>query len=496
MKKKHLVGLFVCIISLLSPILYAKRRVFERSFMYTKPAFYDEVMKQALWHDIEFHKKGKIKGGIQVIPFFQNSIAMDKNTQYFLMNGKTELLVAGDAIIKDLEIRDIRAEWINLPSDFRGFLSVNPKQKQQGCVFEYHQDLRLFDISFLKNMYILFSLPVSMVKNHINLTQANVSNPHVGEIPSDMPRDIIEAFNQPSWNFSRIDNCQKKRIGVAELTIKIGSCYLARDFFQLDYYSVIAAPTGNKQTGCTMFEPVNGNNHHLGIGGGINMQVPLNRDTTSFAWCGFINLESVILLRNKQFRTYDLFNKPWSRFLLMNVIGATENTNQPGVNYMTQRITAKPFNVVDFAIGWRFHTSAMEAEVGYGIWGHGNERTNLKQPAPLHIFGQDGRIPVITDQPLPFGIAGSAPGKTASKSTIAFKAADDLEFVPIMTSDINPQTGESYGGFSQRAFASIGWINKGAMIDAVLGAGFSVDVPFHNSLLQLWKIWLKFSITF
>src|SRR5438045_2506916 len=121
--------------------IYAKREVFSRSFMYTKPAFYDVVMEQALWHDIEFNKHGPSKIGLQAIPFFQRSIPLDKNTRYFLMKGKTELLVSGDENIDDLEVRDIRAEWVNLPGNFRGFLSVNPKQQQAGCVFEYHQDL-------------------------------------------------------------------------------------------------------------------------------------------------------------------------------------------------------------------------------------------------------------------------------------------------------------------------------------------------------------------
>lgn len=472
--------------------IHAKREVFSRSFMYTKPAFYDVVMEQALWHDIEFNKHGPSKTGIQAIPFFQKSIPMDKNTRYFLMNGKTELLVSGDANIEDLEVRDIRAEWVNLPSNFRGFLSVDPKQKQTGCVFEYHQDLgNWFNIRFIEDMYILFLLPVCVTKNNINLIQCNVTNEN-----TQFPHNIIEAFNQPNWNFSRISNCQHRKAGVAELTIKLGNCYISEDYFQLNYYTVIAVPIGNKQNGKTMFEPVNGNNHHLGIGGGLNIQAPLNRDTTNVAWCGFVDLESVILLRNKQFRTYDLFDKPWSRFLQMNVIGGQPNVDQPGVNYMTQRITAKPFNVVDFALGWRFHTTSLEAELGYGIWGHGNERTNLEYPAPIQIVGQNGTTPVISDQPVVFGIAGSAPGKTASRSTIAFKAPDDLEFVPINTCDLDPQSGESYGGFTQRAFASAGWINKGEISDTILGAGFSVDVPFHNSLLQLWKVWLKLGVTF
>lgn len=477
--------------------IHAKREVFSRSFMYTKPAFYDVVMEQALWHDIEFNKHGITKAGLQGIPFFQKSISMDKNIRYFLMKNKTELLVAGDAITADLEVRDIRAEWVGLPSTFRGFLSINPTQKQTGCVFEYNQDLgNWFNVRFLQDMYILFLLPVGMVKNNINLIQCDVT----GE-SEEFPRNIIEAFNQPTWNFSRITNCQHRKAGVAELTIKLGTCYMSEDFFQLNYYTVITVPIGNKQNGETMFEPVLGNNHHLGFGGGLNLQVPMNRDTTRFAWCGFIDLESVILIRNKQYRTYDLFDKPWSRFLPMNIIGSQSNENQPGVNYMTQRITAKPFNLVDFAFGWRLHTCSIEAEIGYGIWGHANERTNLKQPSPIQIVGQpiegtNTAKPVITDQPVVFGIAGSAPGKTASRSTIAFKAPDDLEFVPITTCDLDPQSGESYGGFAQRAFGSLGYINKGEISDTLFGVGWSVDVPFHNSLLQLWKVWVKIGATF
>jgi len=458
----------------------AKREEFAHSFMYTKPGFYDVVMEQALWHDIAYNKKSSKKIGLQAIPFFQQSMPLDKNTRYFLINGKEELLVAGDDTPFILT-RDVRAEWIGLPNDFSGILSVKPKQQQKGCMFEYHQDLRPWiDIMVLRDMYVTFFMTISETDNSINLCQTNIANPS-----SEFPHNIAEAFNQPSWCFSRITNA-KKEVGVAELRIKIGSSYISEESFQLNYYSIIAIPTGNKQDAQIMFESVNGNNHHLGIGAGINIQAPLNQDLTNYAFCFFLDLESVILIRNKQFRTYDLFDKPWSRFLQMNkpnIIDAPldipSTTNLPGVNFMTQRITAKPFNVVDFALGWRMRTSIIEAEVGYGIWGHGNERTNLNQP--------------YTEV---FGIAGSAPGKTASRSTIAQKAPDDLDFVPIYKSDFNPQSGESFGGFTQRAFTSIGWINKGTTVDTILGLGASVDVPFHNSFLQLWKIWVKLSATF
>src|ERR1700676_4503383 len=94
------------------------RKVFAHSFLYTKPAFYDVVMEQALWHDIAYNKKGCVKGGFQAIPFFQQSMSLDKTKRYFLMKGKTELTVVGDDVPGDNAVldRDIRAEWVNLPS--------------------------------------------------------------------------------------------------------------------------------------------------------------------------------------------------------------------------------------------------------------------------------------------------------------------------------------------------------------------------------------------
>ncbi|HEX4069195.1 MAG TPA: hypothetical protein VHX42_03780, partial [Candidatus Babeliales bacterium] len=293
-------------------------------------------------------------------------------------------------------------------------------------------------------------------------------------------------------HYSRITNCQKKRTGVAELRIKIGTSYISENYFQLNYYSILGIPTGNKQNGEIMFEAVNGNNHHLGIGAGINMQAPLNRDTTAWAFCAFLDLESVILIRNKQFRTYDLIDqfsqnsKPWSRFMLVNLplvpnqpFDLATTTNLPGVNFFTQKIYAKPFNVVDFALGWRLKVRSVEGEVGYSIWGHPTERTNLNTPICQ-----------------PFGIAGSAPGKTASRSTIAQQAPDDLDFVPVTRFDLDRSTGESSGGFTQRAIASLGWAHQGDTIGGVFGIGGSVDIPFETSLLQLWKVWGKISLTF
>src|SRR5689334_5857492 len=114
--KKYLALLFVFFIT---QNLEAKREVYAHSFMYTKPGYYDVVMEQALWHNIAYNKKGFLKGGLQITPFFQRSLPLNKNARYFLMKGKNELVVAGDDTTLRLS-RDIRAEWIGLPKDFSG----------------------------------------------------------------------------------------------------------------------------------------------------------------------------------------------------------------------------------------------------------------------------------------------------------------------------------------------------------------------------------------
>src|SRR5690606_27076798 len=183
---------------LYAPAVYANRNAYSRSFMFSKSGYYNIVTEQALWHDIVYNKKGHVRGGLQFIPFFQRSIDLNRSARYFLFDHKTELVVAGDATNNrntlNIPLRDIRAEWLNLPSDFQGTLSINPRQQQFGVILEYSQDLkRWVDVPFIRDMYISIIMPVASVSNDLNLTQSQISNE--GET---FPQNIIQAFNQPS----------------------------------------------------------------------------------------------------------------------------------------------------------------------------------------------------------------------------------------------------------------------------------------------------------
>ncbi len=60
------------------------------------------------------------------------------------------MLVSGDDNSNDQYIRDIRAEWLQLPANFKGTMSIVPYQRQEGVILEYHHDVEhLFGIHFL-----------------------------------------------------------------------------------------------------------------------------------------------------------------------------------------------------------------------------------------------------------------------------------------------------------------------------------------------------------
>lgn len=475
----------LCIVALatISGCLLADpQEVFGRSYMATRPGYYHLNMQQHLWHNIIYSKKGCVLGGMQITPFYQKSLPMSKTARYFLINGKNELLVSGDNNTDDLKIRDVRAEWLGLNADFRGKMSVCPIQRQIGFIFEYHQDLkRFFDWSFFKNSWISASLPFLSVENDIRFTQSEILN-----AGTNFPRNLNDAFCNPDWKYGKMSCGPKEKIRPAELRLNLGRTFMDSDHFQFIYYSTLLIPIGNEQDPEFLFSPVVGHNGHIGIGAGINMQIVLNRHPESIAWTFFANLETILLIRNSQLRTYDLCEKPWSRFMLFNRKDMVES-NIPGVNVLTQDTLVRPYNVVDASLGWRILANGFEIELGYSLWGHGDERTELRLPIESDFIVR------CFDE---FGIAGSATDKTASASTIETLAADDTDFVTICSADFDLKSARASSALNHKAHIAIGYTHFGSCYDGFIGFGAFGDLPQKNGALKTWGIWWKIGAAF
>lgn len=489
--------LCLLIIICISQSLHAHRQeVIGRSFMFTRPAYYNLAMYQHLIHAIFYGKKEPVGGAAQVIGFYQHATPQPKTARYFLIDCKNRLLVAGDSVYSDLCTRNVRAEWIGLPQDFSGFFSICPQQKQAGFLIDYNQDLRrLYDIELLDGSWLDITIPFVWVENDIQLHQFDMHNqPTSGPV-----RDIKTAFNQPAWHFAKM-NGRMHKARPAEVKVSLGQTYQAENNFEFAYYSCLVFPSGNKPNAAYLFSPVAGNAKHVGFGGGTIMQFVLNRDPATFAWCFFANLEGIFLIRNNQCRTFDLKNKPWSRYMLYNIKGCPPDQNIPGVNIFTLDTTVHPYGMFDFSTGFRLRTSWFEWEMGYNVWGHDHETLKLRERFVSQCrpqYGIAGVGPLNPSAPPELQVASSA-----SMSTISMLAPNDVDqagnpiFVPITDEDIDLRSAAAGSSLNQKLHTAFGFTFIDDEVAATTGGGFYVDFPQKNSALYTWGVWLKGAASF
>ena len=468
--------------------------VFGRSFMWPRPGYQHISTYNQLWDEVIYTKCGKVRGAFQLIPFIQKSSPLQKNTRYFLINGLDQLLVSGDANIRDTYTRDVRAEWLGLPEDFRGNMTMRPEQFQAGFIFAYDQDLGAwFDIPFVKDWQLTVEIPFQLVENTLNLTQFDVINQGNG---TTTQRNILTAFDQSQWHYSKIQGKQRA-LGIAEFRFLLQSTYMVGDHFLIEYHGILSLPAAPTQNAKFIFDPFLGNNQHAGIGGGAHFQFPLNRNTDTYAFCFFAALDSLFLIRNKQYRTFDLKStltaniegtlgtNPWSRFLLFNKKNGPPNQNIPGVNILTLKALIRPYGIFDFTTGWRIEADCFSCEVGFNIWGHDHEKIQkIKEPFP----------PI-------YGIAAVQPdtdiqAKSASNSTISTLAEPDEEFTTIDVTDIDLESAEGGSAINFKAHLAFGFKNLDPKGAGFFGFGMFVDVPEKNAALKNWGGWAKVGATF
>jgi len=488
------------------PILCDRDNRFEsKTFMLTRPASHNMALREATWHDFIYNKKGDTLASYQLIALYQKSVRSDKTAKYFLFNCKSSLTVLGDDQLDFLphdddgnflvdrvdRHRDVRAEWLGLPSDFMGAFSINPIQRQTGVILEYNQSVKkILKNELFGNWYFSVMLPIVVVENNMNICQFDIHNKKKG---NERPRDIIEALNQKSWRYARI-NGKRSRVNLSMIRARLGSVFLSENNSQIAYYSELLIPTASEDEGKYIFDAISGYNGHLGIGTGVNFQFPITRDGGYYDVCFFTNLEAVFLIRHDQIRTFDLIDRPWSRYLLFNRKDGPPDEFVPGVNVLTQRVRVKPYSMIDFSVGWRIKTERVELEFGYNIWGHGNEKIEC--------------IKKFCDQ---WGIAGrrqkgDVKARSASLSTIYLQKAtenedidqedENFEFIPIEECELDLDSATSQSALNHRVHAAIGFEHKGNKIDGFFGAGGFFEFPQKNSALQLWGFWVKLGGSF
>lgn len=486
--------IFLVVALLITTICYAdspfQQKPFEpeyshQTFMFTRPAYQQTSIQEGLWHSIIYEKKGTWKGAFRLTGIFQDSREFThKVRQYFLLPCREELLISGDDVPAYFYNRDVRAEWLGLPSNFSGHMTAAPKQKQLGFVFEFHQDLCTFtDINFLKEYWIRVAVPLMSVENELKVHAWGQHN-----LGTECPHTIEEALCQYKWNFAKMGG-KFTVTEPSELNIRLGKCYLAHDFYQMTYFTGLSIPVAGRQKPEHLFYPIAGYNGHMGVEAGLHMQIPLTCELHPYALSLFCGLDTIFLVRDKQCRTFDLVGKPWSRYMLYAHKHGAPHEKIPGVNVLTRYVRVFPYNMSDFSCGFRLRTDHTEIELGYNVWGHGSEKIQ-----PLHYFHEE------------FGIAGDGTiedpvthmpeAASASRSTINTLAPDDETFVAVCDSEVDWKSGASRSAINHKVHITIGALQNGEKFDGLFGIGTYFEFPQRDTALFSWGVWATVGATF
>jgi len=475
---KHQLHFLVMCLLLCGASLYADtHNLYSRSFTILRPV-YDliEVFHQLI-DSMQYNPENF--GTPQMIFLYQHSrdhdLAQSKFAQYFLFRGKNQLLVAGDDSQFACE-RDVRAEWLGLNSEFSGYLSICPEHMQYGGLISYHQNLEaLIDHGFFKQSFVTVTIPVVHVKTNLNLHQMGVRNPG-----TTFPRDIIEAFAQPTWLFDKIAGPQE-RTAVAEIDVRFGRVYMYdRDNF-IVYYAGLNIPAAHKPEATYLFNAYVGNRYHVGFNGGLNMQIRLNEGEGPL-WAWFVMLDGTYLFKNTQYRTLDLRGRPWSRFLLL-TRECTPGVVTPGVNVLTREMHVRPYGIYNFASGLRFRNCWYEIEIGYNLWGH-----------PQEYLALEDRF--VTD----YGILGAstdpAVAKSAATSTIKEQAPSDETFITLRESELNIYSGAGGSALNHTFLVGFGAHETCNTLEWTFGGGLYTEIAHVNRPVPSWGGWIKVGASF
>jgi hypothetical protein len=341
------------------------------------------------------HVRENGKGGaIDIVPFYSKSTNDKRLASYFMPDCTTCMGVTND--VTDLSIDLLDAQHFNIITtggdDFKSDISFNMNQSVMGLGLHYKQLFR-WNAAETKGWWMSVSSPITRVKNTVNLCE-KVTDP---VIPAEMVEGSVatmkEAFDQSAWCYGKVAcDCPKAKTGLADIEAKLGYEMLPCADAHFACYAGLIIPTGNKAKAEYVFEPIVGNGGHVGIMSGMEGgYIVWKNDTKNYWFSTEFSTNTNYLFKNTQKRSFDVKNKPWSRYqaVYANQAQAQEAIDTanpylftPGINVFTSKVEVTPrlsHNITTAAV---FNASAFRIEVGYNLFCRQAECVKLDCPWP------------------------------------------------------------------------------------------------------------------
>jgi hypothetical protein len=517
-----------------------RRKATSQSFFTVTPEFQAGTPERTtLWrHDRLFARSGGRGGTIQLVPFGGRSTRASDLAGYFSIDFKSTLTVSEDLSSNPA---DISAEQLNIYTNegtsvnpnlpFLSNICFEPRRNVAGLGVSYRQGFARRDDG--RGFFFEMSFPIEEVKTSMHLGETVLQNgngalecatlltpPFGGNaiyqcplqsavalngIPTSPVATVCEAFQQPAWAFGRIENgsSHNKKTGVADIDLLIGYDVINNPGCYLSSYLGVLAATGTRPNGVLMFEPIIGYNKQTAIrmGSQFGIEVWTHATKNRSMWFQFQS-EFFFHINNTQVRSFDVKNKPWSRY--MQVYSSPEQAIQaftsgsiylhtPGINVFTQEVTVNSGTSRTYQSAWVFNNEGFQGELGYTFNARPAECVSLNCKFPEGVAFKSLSAPgainsaQMINQPdtcldiQPF--TGYSPYEIYAANSISDADLD-------MNSAAHPAL-ETY-----IVYASLGnrWDEREYPL--FLGGGGSYEFCKDNSAMTRWVLWGKVGFSF
>jgi len=472
--------------------------------------------------DRTYAKQGIEGSALQIAVFGGLSTSATKNdiAHYFLPFGKLCLSVAEDGLENNFEKKkDLLAQNFNIfthTGDFRSEISIAPEQNMVGCGVHWRYCLLRNPLSG-NSVWISLSAPLIHIINKLNVQEHVISTGN-GVNTDKEPHAVgtmKEALNQNDWLFGKMPPNAMRKTSLADIEAKVGfDNYLVDNLAHIELYGGILIPTTSVNTGKYVFEPIAGRGGHAGIMLGNAFDMILLEDYLSqevILW--EIAFHGEYLFRRKEMRSFDLIDRPWSRYMplyrtqeqameastLSSVdILRARNIATPGINILTQPVIITPGFACDTNMAFILKYNHFNVELGYNIFFKEAENIRLQCDWPSvsaikYTEGQGQTNPIrdITgNKYLEQKIYNYDEEPLIPVSLMSFENSI------IRESDLDLLSAVTPARVCHTIYVALTETYDQREYPLVINGGSSYAFSGNNAVIAQWKIWIKAGVSF
>lgn len=437
----------------------------------------------------------------------------------FLQTNRTLTIAGASAVPIANRTTDIRAEWLYLPSTYRGTMYFKPRIQNFTTDFDLYWGMDqwvegLFARINLTAVHTKWDLGLNSVVEQLGAQTVGGITYLGNQLDYFCKEKSPTGFALPTapLNYARIctDSCSKN--GVADIHLDLGWKILIDDNFHLGLLLRTVAPTGTRNNGKLLFAPVIGNGHHWELGGGLTSSYLIwhneeCEDRLSF----YVDFYLTHLFNTRECRVFDLKHKPLSRYMLTSkIVDGSSTEISPLANITASRVNVKINAQADLVLWFDYTHKNMTCDLGYNLWARSCEKIRCNcecdSCCPSKISGHQE----------PWGIWFSD-DVTASNATIVSPGTADGTLVYITTADLDFR-GSATRGMTHTLFGHIAYnwfdtinvpyVGLGGSVEFARSSGCKPEsscdschayscVPCcRNVALSQWTLWVKGGLAF